>query len=66
MLVKGYPKLRTYIDKSGNAKGSIEVNINHINLLTSSKEKQSKDEISRENYITEIEELSALPDEIPF
>jgi single stranded DNA-binding protein len=66
ILVKGYPKVRTYIDKSGNAKGSIEVNINHINLLTSSKEKQSKGEISRENYITEIEELSALNDEIPF
>lgn len=66
VLVKGYPKVRSYIDKSGNAKGSIEVNINHINLLTSSKEKQSNGEISRENYITEVEELSALPDEIPF
>lgn len=66
MLVKGYPKLKTYIDKSGNAKGSIEVNINHINLLTSSKEKQTNVEISRENYITEIEELSKLDDEIPF
>jgi len=66
ILVKGYPKVRSYIDKSGNAKGSIEVNINHINLLTSSKEKQSNGEISRENYITEVEELSALPDEIPF
>ena len=66
ILVKGYPKVRSYIDKSGNAKGSIEVNINHINLLTSSKEKQSKDEISRENYITEIEELSKLDDEIPY
>ena len=49
---------RTWKDK--------EVNINHINLLTSSKEKQSKGEISRENYITEIEELSKLNDEIPF
>jgi single-stranded DNA-binding protein len=66
VLVKGYPKVRSYIDKSGNAKGFIEVNINHINLLTSSKEKQSNGEISRENYITEVEELSALPDEIPF
>lgn len=66
ILVKGYPKVRSYIDKSGNAKGSIEVNINHINLLTSSKEKQSKGEISRENYITEIEELSKLDDEIPY
>jgi len=66
VLVKGYPKVRSYIDKSGNAKGSIEVNINHINLLTSSKEKQSNGEISRENYITEIEELSKLDDEIPF
>lgn len=66
VLVKGYPKVRSYIDKSGNAKGSIEVNINHINLLTSSKEKQSNGEISREKYITEVEELSALPDEIPF
>lgn len=66
VLVKGYPKVRSYIDKSGNSKGSIEVNINHINLLTSSKEKQSNSEISRENYITEVEELSALPDEIPF
>lgn len=66
ILVKGYPKVRSYIDKSGNAKGSIEVNINHINLLTSSKEKQTNGEISRENYITEVEELSALPDEIPF
>ena len=56
----------SYVDKSGNAKGSIEVNINHINLLTSSKEKQNKGEISRENYITEIEELSKLDDEIPF
>jgi single stranded DNA-binding protein len=66
ILVKGYPKVKVYIDKSGNAKGSIEVNINHINLLTSSKEKQNKGEISRENYITEIEELSKLDDEIPF
>jgi single stranded DNA-binding protein len=66
VLVKGYPKVRSYIDKSGNAKGSIEVNINHINLLTSSKEKQSNGEISRENYVTEVEELSALSDEIPF
>ena len=66
ILVKGYPKVRSYIDKSGNSKGSIEVNINHINLLTSSKEKQSNSEISRENYITEVEELSKLDDEIPF
>ena len=66
VLVKGYPKVRSYIDKSGNSKGSIEVNINHINLLTSSKEKQTNGEISRENYITEVEELSKLDDEIPF
>jgi hypothetical protein len=55
-----------YIDKSGEAKGSIEVNISRLNLLTSSKEKQATNEISRENYITEIEELSKLDDEIPF
>ena len=66
VLVKGYPKVRVYNNKSGEAKGSIEVNINHINLLTSSKEKQTNGEISRENYITEIEELSKLDDEIPF
>lgn len=66
VLIKGYPKIKTYIDKSGNAKGSIEVNINHINLLTSNKEKLSNNNISKENYITEIEELSKFDDEIPF
>jgi hypothetical protein len=35
-------------------------------LLTGSKEKLGNNEISRENYITEIEELSKLDDEIPF
>lgn len=66
VLIKGYTKIKTYIDKSGNAKGSIEVNINHINLLTSNKEKLSNNNISKENYITEIEELSKFDDEIPF
>ena len=66
ILVKGYPKVRSYIDKSGNAKGSIEVNISRLNLLTSSKERQVTNEISRENYVTEIEELSKLEDQIPF
>ena len=66
ILIKGYPKVKVYIDKSGEAKGSIEVNISRLNLLTSSKEKQATNEISRENYITEIEELSKLDDEIPF
>lgn len=66
VLIKGYPKVKAYIDKAGEAKGSIEINISHINLLTSSKEKPSKGEASRENYITEIEELSVISDNIPF
>lgn len=66
VLIKGYPKVKAYIDKSGNAKGSIEINISRINLLTGSKEKLGNNEISRENYITEIEESSVFNDRIPF
>ena len=66
VLIKGYPKIKTYIDKAGKAKGSIEINISHINLLTSSKEKPSNNEGSRENYITEIEESSVFNDRIQF
>lgn len=66
VLIKGYPKVKAYINKAGKAKGSIEINISHINLLTSSKEKPSKGEASRENHITEIEELSVISDNIPF
>jgi len=35
-------------------------------LLTGSKEKLGNNEISRENYITEIEESSVFNDRIPF
>ena len=66
ILIKGYPRVKAYLDKSGEAKGSIEVNISRLNLLTSSKERQVTNEISRENYVTEIEELSKLEDQIPF
>jgi len=66
VLIKGYPKVKAYIDKAGVAKGSIEININHINLLTGGKEKPSNGEDSRANHITEIEELSAISDNIPF
>jgi single-stranded DNA-binding protein len=66
ILIKDYPRVKAYLDKSGEAKGSIEVNISRLNLLTSSKERQVTNEISRENYITEIEELSKLDDQIPF
>lgn len=62
VLIKGHPKVKAYIDKSGVAKGSIEININHINLLTSSKEKLGNNETSREM----LEELSTFDDRIPF
>jgi single-stranded DNA-binding protein len=66
VLIRGYPKANAYVGKDGKAKAQFEININYINLLTSSKEKPTKNEISKENYITEIEELSKLDDEIPF
>jgi single-stranded DNA-binding protein len=66
VLIRGYPKVNAYIGKDGKAKAQFEININYINLLTSNKEKPSNTEISRENYITEVEELSKLNDEIPF
>jgi single-stranded DNA-binding protein len=66
VLIRGYPKVNSYIGKDGKAKAQFEININYINLLTSNKEKPSNTEISRENYITEVEELSKLNDEIPF
>ena len=62
VLIKGYPKVKAYIDKAGEAKGSIEINISHINLLTSSKEKPSNNETLREN----LGELSIFDDTIPF
>lgn len=62
VLIKGYPKVKAYIDKSGNAKGSIEINISHINLLTSSKEKVNNEENPREM----VEELSTFDCSIPF
>ena len=62
VLIKGYPKVKAYIDKAGEAKGSIEININHINLLTNSKEKLGNNETSREM----LEELSTFDDRIPF
>lgn len=37
ILVKGYPKVNAYIAKDGTAKGSIEVNVNYLNLLGNSK-----------------------------
>lgn len=66
LLIRGYPQVNAYIGKDGKAKGQLEVYINYINLLTSSKEKPSNNQVSRENYITEVEELSKLDDEIPF
>ena len=66
VLIKGYPKVKAYIDKAGEAKGSIEININHINLLTGGKEKPSNGEASRENHITETKELSVISDNILF
>jgi single stranded DNA-binding protein len=62
VLIKGYPKVKAYIDKVGEAKGSIEINISHINLLTSSKEKPSNNETLREN----LGELSIFDDSITF
>ena len=66
VLIRGYPKVNDYIGKDGKAKAQFEININYINLLTSNKEKPSNNDISKENYITEIEELTKLNDEIPF
>lgn len=66
VLIRGYPKANAYVGKDGKAKAQVEIYINYINLLTSGKEKASNNEISKENYITEIEELSKLSDEIPF
>ena len=66
VLIKGYPKVKAYIDKAGEAKGSIEININHMNLLTGGKEKPSNGEASRENHITETKELSVISDNILF
>lgn len=62
VLIKGYPKVKTYIDKEGKAKGSIEINISHINLLTNSKEKINNDENPKEI----AEELSIFDELIPF
>jgi len=66
VLIRGYPKANAYIGKDGKAKAQFEININYINLLTSSRDKPSNNDISKENYITEIEELSKLDNEIPF
>jgi len=66
LLIRGYPQVNAYIGKDGKAKGQLEIYINYINLLTSSKDKPSNNAMSKENYITEIEELSKLDDEIPF
>lgn len=37
VLVRGYPKVNAYIAKDGTAKGSIEINVNYLNLLGNSK-----------------------------
>jgi single-stranded DNA-binding protein len=66
LLIRGYPQVNAYIGKDGKAKGQLEIYINYINLLTSSKDKPNNNVMSKENYITEIEELSKLDDEIPF
>jgi single stranded DNA-binding protein len=62
VLIKGYPKIKTYIDKSGNAKGSIEINISYMNLLTGNKEKVSNSNSSEET----LAELSTFNESIPF
>ena len=62
VLIKGSPKVKAYIDKSGEAKGSMEINISHINLLISSKDKLSNNGTSREM----VEEISTFDDFIPF
>lgn len=41
VLVKGYPKVNAYIAKDGTAKGSIEINVNYLNLLGNCKKKKS-------------------------
>jgi single-stranded DNA-binding protein len=41
VLVKGYPKINTYLAKDGTAKGSIEINISYLNLLGSYKNKSN-------------------------
>lgn len=66
LLIRGYPQVNAYIGKDGKAKAQFEININYINLLTNSKDKPNNNAMSKENYITEIEELSKLDDEIPF
>lgn len=66
VLIKGYPKVKAYIDKSGKAKGTIEINISRINLLTGSQEKHGNTEILREHYMTEVEGLSGFEDQIPY
>lgn len=62
VLIKGSPKVKAYIDKSGEAKGSMEINISHINLLISSKDKLSNNGTSREM----VEEISTFDDFISF
>lgn len=60
--IKGYPKIKAYIDKSGEAKGSIEIHVTYLNLLTGSKEQQENSKTIKEHSAG----LSAFDNAIPF